>query len=393
MGKRAIVSIVRVSDSIEGSVRKAVDLIGGIPAGVTSETRVLIKPNFIRAEAPAVGTTTHPEIVRTVATMFKEKGARVAIGEASGNQYNTEEIFEHLRIRDRLGGFEVLDLDRDRIVSVEIRDARALKKVGIAETVLNADLIVSLPVMKTHNSTVFTGAMKNMMGVLPEREKWNMHLSGLHEALVDLNRAVGPRLIVMDAIVAMEGWGPAMGYPVKMGLVLAGTDFVAVDSVAAAIMGIELKDVKHLVRATEEGLGVSDLSDIEIRGEEIVNVKRRFRKAPGVKFFEVYGKCQYTVGRFLLNSFRIDIRPFIRRTSLFHLPKPKLDYGSCTRTGRCRAICPESAITMNSYPVIDYSKCSRCMLCYEQCPQHAILVSRLPVSVLKLRNQRYGFRR
>ena len=190
----------------------------------------------------------------------------------------------------------------------------------------------------------------------------------------------------MDAIVGMEGFGPAMGYPVRMNLILAGTDVVAVDTVATQVMGINVNDVKHLVLAGRQGLGISEPAQIEIRGENLHDVRRYFRKPRGLKGFEVYGKTQYRIGRLLLNHFNYDIRPVIRNLSLFHLPKPKLDHRFCDKNGNCISICPESAISMRKFPTIDYSRCSRCMLCYERCPEHAFSVSRLPTSILKIRN-------
>lgn len=386
MNGRTVVSIVRVRNSINEGVRKALDLIGDIPYPIHSETKVLIKPNIMRAEPSIIGTTTNIEVIRAVADIFQEKGAKVIVGEASGNQYNTEDIYSFLKIREQLRDFEVLDLDQDNIIQVEIKDAKALKKIGIAETALKADLIISLPIMKTHNLSLVTGGMKNMMGVLPQMEKWNMHLSGIHQAIVDLNRIVKPHLIVMDAIACMEGYGPAMGYPVEMNLVLAGTDVVAVDTVAARIMKIDLNHVKHLVVAGNQGLGISDLAEIEIKGENLDDVKRNFRKPKGLKLFEFYGKIQYRVGRFILNHFNYDLRSIIRSLSLFHLPKPKLDYTKCKEIGDCLSVCPESAISMSKFPFINYSKCTRCMLCYEKCSNNTVLISRLPIWALRFRN-------
>ncbi len=386
MSGQSTVSIVRIHDSIDRGVREAIELLGEFPFSITPGMNILIKPNVIRAETASVGTTTNIEIIRTTANFFLEKGAKVVIGEASGNQYNTEAIYSLLRFREELPDLEIRDLDRDKIIQREIEGALALKRVGISETVHNADLIVSLPVMKTHNCTLFTGGMKNMMGTLPQREKWNMHLSGIHQALVDLNRLVKPHLIVMDAIYAMEGWGPAMGYPVGMNLVLASTDVVAIDCVAAAIMEIDVSEVKHLTLAGEQEVGAADVSRIEVRGVPINDVKRPFRRPQGFKIFEVYGKTQYVLGNFFLNRFNYDIRPIIRAASLFHLPKPKLNRHVCTDCGECVTACPENAIALASPPKIDYSKCTRCMICYDACNDAAILISRLPMWMLKVRN-------
>lgn len=386
MNSRTVVTIVRVKNSINESVRKALDLIGGIPCPIHPGTKVLIKPNFMRAETSTVGTTTNIEVIRAVADIFQEKGAKVIVGEASGNQYNTEDIYSFIKIREQLRDFEVLDLDQDKIIPVEIKGNNGLRKVGIAETVLKADVLISLPIMKTHNITLFTGGMKNMMGVLPQREKWNIHLSGIHQAIVDLNRIVKPHLIIMDAIIAMEGYGPAMGYPVEMNLILAGTDVVAVDTVATRIMDIDVNLVKHLTAAGNQGIGISELTRIEVKGEDLNDVKRHFRKPKCPKAFEIYGKIQYKIGRFLLNHFNYDIRSIIKNLSLFHLPKPKIDYTLCKKVGDCILVCPESSISISKFPFINYSKCTRCMLCYEKCSNHAFLISRFPIWVLRIRN-------
>jgi len=385
--EKSKVAIVRVKNSqVKEAIKKALELIGGLPKGLIPGKKVLIKPNFIRSEPPSTGTTTDFRLIRGIVEILREEGIKdIVVGEASGNQYDTEEIYRFLKIRDWFPDVEIADLDRDEIVSIKIEGAKALKEVGIARRALEADFIISLPILKTHNSTLITLGMKNMMGVLPQREKWKMHLSGLHKALVDLNRVVKPDLVIIDGIIGQEGLGPTMGKPVEMNLLIAGYDVVAVDSVGSAIMDIPPSKIKHLVYAEKEGLGTSNLEKIEVLGEKIENVKRHFKRPYGKIFFYLTGIIQYKIGVFLLDKFNYDIRPFLRDFASFHLPKPKLNKKLCKSSKKCLEVCPENAIQFNkNYPKIDYKKCTGCMACYEQCPEHAFKISRFPKWWLRL---------
>jgi len=380
--KQAVVSIVKVREGIRRAVREAVDLIGGMSSLVSNGDKVLIKPNFIREEPSFVGTTTNIEVVQAAVDLTKEAGAQAIVGEASGNQYDTEDIYRNLGLRESLNDVEVLDLDRDEIVDVRIKGARALKEVGVARTALEADFIVSVPVLKTHMTTQITLGMKNMMGVLPQREKWKMHISGLHQAIVDLNRLVKPGLVIIDGTVGMEGLGPTIGTPVRMDLIIAGTDVVAVEAVGAAVMGYSPPEVKHLMLAGQQGLGVNQIERIEIRGERIEDVARRFKRPCGSEIFLIWGAFQYRVGRFLLTHFGYDIRPFLKAFSDIYVTKPKLNRELCTRCGDCLQACQKGAIEMESYPKIDYGRCSKCLRCVQSCPAGALSVSRKPAWML-----------
>ncbi len=150
MSKQAVVSIVRMNDSIEAAVTKAVDLVGGLSSMVSEGDTVLIKPNFIREEPSFMGTTTNIEVIKATVKLVKAANAIPIVGEASGNQYDTEAVYENLGLRKALEDVKILDLDKDEIVNVKIEGAKALKEVGVAKTVLEADFIISLPLLKTH---------------------------------------------------------------------------------------------------------------------------------------------------------------------------------------------------------------------------------------------------
>ena len=390
MSKEALVSIVRTDNSVEAAVEEAVNLIGGISSMVSPGDTVLIKPNCIREEPSYMGTTTNIEVIKAAVKLVKQAGAIPIVGEASGNQYDTEAVFENLGMREALEDVKVLDLDKQEIVSVQIEGAKALKEVGVAKVVLEADFIIGLPLLKTHMTTMTTIGMKNMMGVLPQREKWKMHMSGLHQALVDLNRLVKPDLVIVDGITGMEGLGPTIGTPVTMNLILAGNDVVAVDSVGSAVMGFELEEVEHLVLAGNDGLGVNNLQEIEILGEQIADVARPFKKPfnnnpLGPKFLFVWAALQYRLGTFLLNRFDYDFRPWLKDVSDIYVAKPRLKKKLCNGCGDCVIVCKTQALKMTkNSPAIDYDSCSNCLRCVRVCPEGALTFSRKPAWLLKM---------
>ena len=384
MGKGTSVSIVRIEEGIDAAVRSAVDLVGGLSSRISQGDRVLIKPNFIREEPSHVGTTTNIEVIKAAVALVREAGGIPTVAEASGNQYDTEYIYRTLGLREALGDVTVMDLDQDEIVTVKNERALALREVGIARTVLEADLIIGLPLLKTHMTTSTTIGMKNMMGVLPQREKWKMHMSGLHQALVDLNRIARPGFIIVDGVVGMEGFGPTIGSPVEMNLILAGEDVVAVDTIGSYIMGFQPQEVKHLELAGEQGLGIHDLNEIKIFGEELESVVRPFKRSFGSKVIEVWAANQYRLGTFLLNRFNYDIRGVLKSVSDIYVMKPQLMKNLCNTCGMCLEICPVGAISIDSFPKFDYKRCTKCLRCVQHCPVKALSPSRKPATVLKL---------
>jgi hypothetical protein len=147
---------------------------------------------------------------------------------------------------------------------------------AVARTAWEADVIVDLPVVKTHVRTGITCGLKNMKGVLPGDEKKRTHRMGLDRAIVDLNRVMRPHYTVVDAIVGVQGTHTRPEDRVPLGCVLAGADVVAVDVVCAAIMGFDIEQIHHVQLAAEAGLGVADLAQIEVRGESMTAVRRPF---------------------------------------------------------------------------------------------------------------------
>jgi len=241
---------------------------------VPADRPVLIKPNYINARHPSTGITTDSRVIEGVVKFLKMHGVEdIIIGEGSGFA-DTFEAFKVAGV-DAVAerwNVKLVDLNRDEFVEIEPKNPLALRKVKIAKTALEST-IVSVPKLKPHRLARVTLSLKNMIGAVAP--KGSMH-NPLSEKIVDLVSIIKPSVAVIDGIIAGEGHETS-GNPVVMNIVIAGTDPVAVDAVGSAVMGIPPSTVKHLRLAEERGLGTCNLDRIEVVGEPIEKVRRKFR--------------------------------------------------------------------------------------------------------------------
>lgn len=277
------VAIIKSDDPIKATI-EALEAINASKAFKLDE-RILIKPNYIDSSHPSLGVTTDARIVEGVVRYLKDAGFnRIIIGEGSGFA-DTMEAFRVAGI-DKIAemyGVDMIDLNKDEYMEVDVHGGKALKKVRIARTALES-AIVSVPKLKVHRLAVVTLSLKNLMGVVSP--KGVMH-GRLNTKIVDLAMLLKPRLAVVDGIIGGEVHETAH-QPVKVGVVIAGLDPVAVDSVASMVMGIDPMDVPHLREAENRGLGVCDPRSIRVIGARIEDVKVKFRRSyiSFISFFE-----------------------------------------------------------------------------------------------------------
>ncbi len=276
------VAVVRESNAVEAAV-KALKLVEhDVDKAVSTEKPVLIKPNYLNSKHPSTGVTTDSGVVEGVIRFLKDKPLEIVIGEGSGFA-DTFEAFKVAGV-DAVAerwSVKLLDLNKDAVVEAKPPNPFSLETVRVAKTALEST-IISVPKLKPHRIATVTLSLKNMMGALAS--KGIMHRGHLSQKIVDLVSVLKPDVSVIDGIIAGEGHENSES-PVEMNLVVAGTDPVAVDSVGAAVMGIQPTDVKHLVLAEEKGLGTCNLDQIEIVGEPLEKVKRKFRRSFSSKLF------------------------------------------------------------------------------------------------------------
>ena len=372
MQRQSVVSIVEVEKrDVELAVEEAVALVGGIGKIVKSSDKVLIKPNYSMPRHPRTAVTTEPEVVAAVVDIVREAGGDPIIGEGSVVGHDTTVAFRVVGAEEisKRNDVPLIDLNKDEGVEVEIPGGKALKKIRIAKTVLECDIIINVPKIKTHHSTLVTCSLKNMKGVLPAREKHVTHLSGLHQAIVDLNKIVKPDLTVVDGVLSMEGNGPSFGKPVATNLIIAGFDPVAVDSTVCRIMGIDPSEVVHVRLAAEQGLGVIEPCAIEIRGVKVEAVGKCFMK-PSIPMASL--ECiGYRFEDLLRKTFHRDVS-FQRWFTKTFSSGPRFYPDACSGCEKCLEMCPTNALTFrNGFPIIDYGECIKCYCCIEGCPNNA----------------------
>lgn len=280
------VSIVKCSaydspDALRGPVERACDLVGGLESLIMPGDTVLLKPNLVNSMTYETGATTNPHLVEALVTLCREKGARrVVIGEGSCVGNRTEDAFESCGMNDiaRRLGCELVDFTDCEFQYVANPLARKMKRIRIPVEFLRADVVIDLPVMKTHDALEVSLGLKNMKGLLQTSDKKRFHKWGLAQSIVDLNCIARPDLTIVDGTVGMEGSGPTGGTPVNLGLLLASKDVVAVDRVALEVMGFTLDEVPYIGMAGDAGIGCADLDRIELSGEPLDAVRHPFER-------------------------------------------------------------------------------------------------------------------
>lgn len=282
---KSTVSIVRVGTSykqakIDTAVRKAVELAGGIAHLFSPGDLVLLKPNVLATAPFRNGAVTSPEVCRAMYDLVRELGGRPVIAESAAVGADTEKAYEaagYYRLREE--GYEVIDLKSRPTVTLPIPNGWVLQKVTSFDLVAEARLIISLAAMKTHDQCEVTLSLKNLKGLEADKDKKGMHKVGINRGISDINAVFRPGFALIDGITAQEGLGPLIGRPVPMGLLLAGNDLVALDAVTSEIMGFDPAEIQVTRFAAERGLGTMNRDEIEVVGENVDALKRRFMRA------------------------------------------------------------------------------------------------------------------
>lgn len=233
---------------------------------IRSDARVVIKPNLnTSVPAKVASANTDPRIVEAVVRALQERTGQILIGEADGPRHTADEAFAAsglVELSQRLG---IPLLNFSRSPSRPVPHAY-LKGFELPVAVLDADILISLPVVKTHALTVFTGSLKNQWGCVPRRDRILLHRY-LDLLLADLQGILRPALAIMDGIVGVEGRGPTNGKPRRLDVVLGSTDLVALDATTMRLIGLEPRTCAHLLLAHESGHGRLDPSEIAIDGD------------------------------------------------------------------------------------------------------------------------------
>lgn len=250
--------------SLLATVRELLDACGWKDV-VAPGASVVIKPNLCTERVEQIYTAnTSRDVLRAVCEVLGRRAGTITVVESDGARYAAEAAFEANGVYELAAemGFRVCNLSKDELV--EPADPR-MRGFGMAKTWLDADAFVTLPVLKTHGTTVFTGALKNQWGCIPRYDRILLH-KHLHELIGEVNRMKRPALALMDGLVGMQGRGPINGYPINLGVLLASRDPVALDATGMRLIGLDPLTSRHVVHAQKLGLGTLDADQIEVRG-------------------------------------------------------------------------------------------------------------------------------
>ena len=279
-----VVSIIR-AENVPTAVREAVDLAGGFE--IKEGDTVVIKPNAKSQAPPGYGIVTDVAVIEPLVEMSIEKGAKkvkIADGAAyPSGSYHTLSAFEKMGVTKmaKKWDLELVDLNSYDSVDLDVPGGLVLNTVRVGRAVTQADVLINVPVLKTHRGTLLSSCVKNIgVGVACREEKKRLHRLGIDEGLLDVYSVVKPHFNVVDALVCIEGDGPNFppGKPRPLGLVMAGEDGVAVDAVCARLIGLDPLEVKHLRLAHDRGIGIADLGQIEVVGEHLEDVATVFER-------------------------------------------------------------------------------------------------------------------
>jgi uncharacterized protein (DUF362 family) len=312
MKNKSTVAIVKIMNGdIKSGFKRIIELLDGINSLVLPYQEVLIKPNWATDKDYTTGTVTHPELIKEcVKQVLKCGAAKVYVGDSSFVGKNTEDVILQSGLREiESARVKIIDFKKSTYVPVAVPNAHRYRRLNVPREVMECHTIINIPVMKTHDCMPVTLGLKNMKGILQDKDKRKFHSWGLEEGVIDVNRVALADLTIIDGIIGMEGDGPLNGTPVNANLLIASFDPLAAEVVAIKAMGFEPEEMEYIQMAYEAGFGQKDFSKINIVGEELEKVKLKFKSCyyNGKNFEDnkivIKDQCACSSCRFILNTY------------------------------------------------------------------------------------------
>lgn len=352
------------TNAVIDKINSGMDLIGGWGSFVKPGMKVLLKVNLIGPKSSETAAVTHCEFVRAITKILIKMDCIVWIGDSSGGAIAgiapTAQSFEVSGLSKVAleEGAEIKNFDREGVLKCSIK-ADYGDKLYLAKPIFDADLVINLPKFKTHTAGIYTGAVKNVYGFIPGLKKAEYHKlmpdpKNFGSMLVDIHENSKIALHIMDGITAMQGEGPTAGDVYIAKKILISKDPLALDTVAAKMIGLDIVDIPILNAARERKIGQWKLENIQVCGDYISPPTLVDFKLP--KRFNSKKKQNYKA--------LIKVIDFLKT-------RPKINLSSCKQCNMCVESCPVQAIDVDTKK-IDYSKCIECMCCHELCRYSAV---------------------
>jgi len=346
------------SGEVESALAEVVEAMGGMSSFVKPGQTVLIKPNLFSSHPPDHAVTTHPEIVRQVILLCARAGAgRIWVGDSPVGAQAEKGLWRRTGMEEAVSG-TTAELKSWHVPQKPVSCGADI--LAVPQWYGDVDVVISLPKLKTHCLTTMTCSLKNIYGLVSGPAKIQFHIKypsplTMSAFLVRVFAELKPHLTIADAVVAMEGNGPAHGHPLPVGVLLASRDAVALDAVGCGALGILPSAVPMIRLAAAGRLGCMDESLIDCRGSGVPRL-RAARMKPSISRFLRY----------------IPESLFKLSTILWQL-RPKIMVKECSKCGSCATNCPTGTIhDQNGILQINQKDCIGCFCCMESCPQGAI---------------------
>ena len=355
-------------ENVKKALYKVLDGLGGIHKFIQKNDKVLLKANLLMRTDYNNAVTTHPMIVRCMAEILKKEcDAKVIIGDCPGGEFNHKVMSAIYQVT----GMEQVAEETGALLNWDFGERTLshnggllLKKVQIANFVSSVDKIISMPKLKTHSMMTYSGAVKNMFGIIPgiTKAEYHMHMSKYNQfadVLIDICLLGKPTLSIMDAVVSMEGNGPSAGEKKHTNLIIAAENPFHLDKYCCHIIGFPVHKVPTVERSIARGLTKQDMSDLLIVGEKNVSLKP-FRMPD-------------SISNNYIKTDKFD-KEYVNENI-----KAKLicDHNKCVKCLVCKNSCPAKAISLqNNQITFDMDRCIRCYCCQELCSFKAIKIRR-----------------
>ncbi len=351
------------------AIRSAIELVPGAGDCFKPGATVLLKPNVVTPRGPDRPVCTHPAIVRAVAEVAHEAGCEIIVADQPTYAFahRPDEVLKPTGYGEALEGIPatLTLLNRDGYEPIDVANPLQLQTTHVARLQRDVDVVINLAKCKTHAQTTMTMALKNMFGGIAPRDRLKIHALGtyvaLSESLADCFSVAVPELSIIDAVTAMQGFGPTRGTPKHVGAVAVSTNAVALDLAVEEMVGAG-GQVELTKAAARLGLGPGDIARVDVVGDDPEDLRTQLRLPPkiGRSFPPIFGH----IGEKL-----IYVRPRVSRRD-------------CISCGGCADACPVDAITISDVAHVDRGKCVECFCCMEACPVDAINAQRSPLSYL-----------
>lgn len=330
--------------------------------------KILLKPNILYAAQPEKAVTTHPAVLKAIIKYLQKNGNTVFAGDSPAFQ-NQEAAASKAGLKQVADECGVPWQDFTQTAAIPAPEGKLVKSFQLASILNDVDIVISLPKMKTHSLMYYTGAIKNMFGLVPGLSKSALHLrfpdrDNFAQMIVDLNLAVKPNYAIMDAIVGMEGPGPGSGKPRQVGLLLASDNVLALDMTAARIIGYKPETLPILSQALASGFWLKTGEEIDYPLEKAENLL--------IKDYKLIHHLHDA------SMFR-DYMPewAFRLIKNLTVKRPIFNPNICKLCKECVRICPAKALSVQENRIkVDYTKCIRCYCCHEICSHHAITLKK-----------------